>query len=89
MNMPDMYACTMFSADLSFIGMANTHDMCMHIADKAHQCPLDVTGRQPMVCIASTSIRTHGISECYCGYLVIFGKVFAQMLHLLICLLIS
>ena len=60
-NMPDRLACTTFSADLSFKGIANTYDVCMHIAVKSHWCPLDVTGRQPIVSIASTLNAVVGI----------------------------
>ena len=72
-----------------FIGMVNTYDVCMYIAVKAHQCPLDVTGRCPVVYIASTAIGTCGIFKCCFGYLAIFGRFSAKMFHVFVHLLVS
>ena len=78
-----------FSADFSFMGMANTYDVCIHIVVKTHHCPLDGTGAQHIVSITSSAIRTQGISRCCCGYLAIVSKFLARVLHLFSCLTIS
>ena len=68
--MPDRLAWTTFSADFSFIGTANTYDICIHVVVKAYWCPLDVTSRWPIVSIANTAIETCGISVRFGSYVV-------------------
>ena len=66
-----------FSTDVSCKGMVNTYGVYMQITVKAHQCPLGVTGRWPIVFIASTATGTQDISRCCCEYLVMMGRILA------------